>query len=251
MAEKGKNKRIKKEIEEPAGKEQRIVGKEEKPVSKEQGIVNKEKQAKEQNKTLRNILIGIGILSAGIFLLVMISNSLSKFEYRGVDFEITRLCDTGPPCLVLYKTDLPVKVVGKNITLTWPENKTNDYNFYLRKDPRKLDVSFNGSIEFKDIMVLNSEDGFACDGKGAIAAANLNILYQILEIKVIRDENASCDSLGRYALVEVKTGDTTKIEQFGPACYNIYIKDCEILEGTEKFMIETFIKVNGILSNST
>ena len=242
-----KKKGIKEEIEKPTGEDETRPG----VVKLEEEPVSKEKRAREENKILRNILIGIGILTVGIFLLVIISNSLSKFEYRGVGFEITRLCDTGPPCLVLYKTDLPVKVSGKNVTLTWPGNKTNDYNFYLRKDPRKLDVSFNGSIEFKDIMVLNSEDDFVCDGKGAIAAANLNNLYQILKVKVIRDENATCDAFGRYMYVNVKPGNATNIEQVGPSCYNINIKDCEILEGTEKFMIETFIKVNGILSNST
>jgi len=39
----------------------------------------------------------------------------------------------------------------------------------------------------------------------------------------------------------------TKIEQFGTACYDIYIKNCEILEGTERFMFETLVKVNEAL----
>ena len=205
-----------------------------KDVQEIKGPVSREEEAKAQNKILRNILIGIGILLAGIFLFMTISNSLSRFEYRGVDFEIVRFCDAGPPCLVAYRTSIPVTVNDTAVP----------FNFYLRNDPRKLDVNFTGKIFFSDNMVLNSEAPFVCDGKGAIAAANLIQLYDVLGTKVIKDENASCDLLGRYIFVQVKPGNKTSVRQFGPGCYNIDIKDCEILEGTEKFMIETFVKVN-------
>ena len=62
--------------------------------------------------------------------------------------------------------------------------------------------------------------------------------------KVIRDENATCDSEGRYMYINLKSGDKTKIEQSGNACYDILINNCEILEGTERFMVETFAKLN-------
>lgn len=223
MAKKRKKESVKEEVKEP---------------------VSKEEQIKAQNKILRNILIGIAAFMAGIFLFVIISHSLSRFEYQGVKFEIVRFCDAGPPCLVTYRTSLPIKTDGKNTFVVKPSEKNADYNFYLRNDPRKLDVNFTGDLVLKGNMVLNSESDFTCDGKGAIAAANLIQLYEVLGTKVINDENASCDLLGRYMFVQVKPGNQTSVKQFGPGCYNIDIKDCEILEGTEKLMIETFIKVN-------
>jgi len=206
--------------------------------------LNKEEQAKAHNKILKNILIGIVIITVGIFLFVVISNSLSRFEYQGVKFEKVRFCDAGPPCLVTYRTSLPVKTVGANIVVVKPSEKNADYNFYLRNDPRELDVNFTGEIFFSKNMVLNSQEPFFCDGKGAIAAANLIQLYEVLGTKVINDENATCDLIGRYLFVQVKPGNKTRVNQFGPGCYNIDIKDCEILEGTERFMIETLVKVN-------
>ena len=44
--------------------------------------------------------------------------------------------------------------------------------------------------------------------------------------------------------VKLQEANKTSIEQVGPACYNININNCEILEGTERFMIETFVEIN-------
>ena len=103
---------------------------------------------------------------------------------------------------------------------------------------------FNGSVRFAENMVLNSEEGFFCDGYGAIAGANFNQLFKVLRTNVVTDKNAMCDQEQRYVFIEVKPGDETRIEEYSRSCYNIYIKDCEILKGTEKFMIEALIKVN-------
>ena len=97
--------------------------------------VSRENQAKEHNKILRNVLIGIAILVAAIFLLMFISKSLSRFEYRGVEFEKVRICDT-PPCIITYRTSLPVKTdsAGKNPVIVPASENNADYNFYFRKN---------------------------------------------------------------------------------------------------------------------
>jgi hypothetical protein len=206
--------------------------------------ISREKQRKAQNKILRNMLIGILILLAGVVLIIFASKSLSHFEYRGVKFDIVRFCDAGPPCLILYRTTMPVKTEKNTTVIVNQSEKNADYSFYFRNDPRKSTVDFNGTIKFGDNMVFNSEADFSCNGYGAIAGANFNQLFKVLETKVIRDENATCDPSGRYVFVDVKPGNETRVEQFGPACYNIYVKDCEVLEGTEKFMIEALVKVD-------
>jgi hypothetical protein len=162
-----------------------------------------------------------------------------------------KFCDSGPPCLVTYRTTLPVRTLGNSLVVSNPSEKDADYNIFLRNDPRKLDVNFTGELFSSGNMVLNSEDSFTCGGKGAIAAANLVQLYKLLGTNVITDENATCDPQGRYIFVDVKPENFTSVEQFGPVCYDINVKDCEILEGTERFMLETLIKVNAKLNNQT
>ena len=211
---------------------------------------NRKSQAKEQNKILKSIFIIIAFVVVGFFLFVVVSKPMANFDYNGVEFKTVKFCDSGPPCLVTYQTTLPVRVQGKNISLSSPSQKTNDYNFYLRSDPRKLDVDFIGIVTFKENMILNFHDNFVCEGNGAIAASNLIQLYNILGVRLLNDKNATCDALGRYSIVNVFPGNETKIEHFYPACYTITIKDCEILEGTEKFMIETFVEVNKALKNA-
>ena len=139
--------------------------------------------------------------------------------------------------LIFYRTELPTMYLGK----------LTGYSFYLRNDAKKLEVPFNGELDLKSNAVLNMEQEFNCEGKGVIAIANLIKLYQFIGINVISDENASCDPEARYTYIYILEGNETRIEQTGQSCYNVYINNCEILEGTEKLMIETLVKVNEAL----
>ena len=72
-------------------------------------------------------------------------------------------------------------------------------------------------------------------------------LYDLLGTKVIRDETAGCDAAGRYIFLQIEAGNETRVEQSWGSCYRIIINECEILEGTERFMLETFIEVNELM----
>ena len=207
-------------------KEEKIIKtcgtEEKKPATKE--------QINEQNKILRNVLILSGAVILVFLIGYFIINSIRHFEYEGVKFDVVKESD-----IIFYKTSIPVLYQGKIVP----------YNFYMRKDPRKLDdVAFEGEIVFLKEMVVNITEDFNCDGDGIIAIANLVNLYGVLGTNVIKDENATCDSEGRYVFMQIQPGDETSIEQVGPACYNLNVNNCEILEVTEKFMIETFIEFN-------
>jgi len=195
-------------------------------------------QMERERKQLRNVLLGLGIFVILIILAVFFINSIKSFEYKETKFDIVKEGN-----LILYNT----KVALFNEKGEHYQN----YNFFLRNDPRKSKVDFNGELELKELVVLNSEEEFNCDGDGIIAVLNLRQLYEILGAKVIRDENATCSPKGEYMYINLKEGEETttgggktKIEQTGTACYEILINNCEILEGTEKFMVETFAKVN-------
>lgn len=196
--------------------------------------IPKKEQAIDQNKILRNFFIGMAILILLIILVVYAFQSTKKFEYEGVDFKIVKSGN-----LVFYNTKIPVVVDGKNA----------EYNFYLRNDPRKLDegVSFNGNLSLAQNLVLNSTEDFNCDGFGVIATANLVNLYKVSGINVIKDQNATCDSEGRYAFINLQKGSETRIDKVGPACYNVNISNCEILEATERLMLESFIEINKLM----
>jgi hypothetical protein len=196
---------------------------EEKPTKKE--IIK-------ENKILRNIFISIGIMAVLILLGYLFIDNVRNFEYKGVDFEIIKFCDE-KPCLILYQTSLPVIYNG---------NKA-EYNFYLRNDPRNLDVPFKGEVNLIPNMIINATNDFNCNGDGIISMVNLVKLYEIIGTKVIKNDKLECDPSGNYMFLKIQEANETSIEQIGMACYTLNVNNCEILEATEKFMIETFVEV--------
>jgi len=197
-----------------------------------------DKQIKNEKKILQIIVITlIGLVLFFLAFLYLVNYS-DKFKTGGVIFEVDSKDIAGK---IIYKTSLPV--YGKNATTG--KINTAIYNIYLRNDPRKLEeITFDGNLALKKSMVINMTRDFTCEGDGTIGIANILNLYQIVGTSVIKDENATCDKLGRYTYVNIQEGEETKIEQYGPACYNIYVNNCEILPATEKFMLETLIEVN-------
>ncbi|MCK9596863.1 hypothetical protein M0R19_06760 [Candidatus Pacearchaeota archaeon] len=199
-------------------------------------IASKE-QVKKEYKIFKAIIIAMMLFILMFLAFLWIINSQNKFNVGGVIFNVDKTALAG---ITVYRTSLPVygksEITGRTVTA--------EYNFWLRNDPRTLkQIDFNGYLSLKKNMVINMTDEFNCEGDGVIAVANLLKLYEIIGTTVIKDENATCDNTGRYTLLNIEAGEETKVEKFGPACYTIYIKDCDILKGTERFMLETFIKV--------
>tara|TARA_Y100000310_G_scaffold213829_1_gene214849 strand:+ start:24296 stop:25027 length:732 start_codon:yes stop_codon:yes gene_type:complete len=198
----------------------------------------KEKPAKEQikkeNKILRNIFILIGIIAVLFLLGYLAINNIRNFEYQGINFEIVKFCDV-EPCLILYQTSIPVIYNGEKA----------DYNFYLRNDPRDLEkIELDGNINLLPTMIIDSDSDFNCNGNGIIAMANFVKLYEIIGTEVIKNEELDCSLGNEYIHLEIQEGNKTKIIQPIPSCYVLMVNNCEILEVTEKFMVETFVKVN-------
>jgi len=194
----------------------------------EEKEVVKKGQIKEENKMLQNLFFGILIFILAMIGTYMYLNSIGKFEYRGIDFDIV---EEGK--VVFYHTMIPMKSADRII----------HYNVFLRKDPRKTDkVPFEGSFYPLEMMVLENTESFSCNGDGGIAMLNLQQIFSTFGTKIIRDENAKCDEFGRYMYVKMQSADYTGIEQVGPACYNMNVNNCEILDVTEKFILEMLDK---------
>ena len=181
---------------------------------------------KHENKTLRNLLIGFVVLVIAFVAVYFLASNLKTFEYKGVTFHVVK--EIAP-----YQTSIPVMHQGNPA----------DYNFYLRNDPRKLDnISFYGEINFKPTAIINATDDLKCGGDGVIGIANLVNLYRILGTNIIKNQSLNCDTNGTYMYIDLVKGNVSGIEQYGPTCYQLSVSDCEILEVTERFMIESLAK---------
>ena len=198
------------------------------------------KKQKEQDKALRNIFIFLVVVILGFLAVFIIINLSNSFSYNGVKFYSDKTAMQGR---TLYRTSFPVYKEGEKIA---------DYNFYLRTNPNELkNIPFNGNLTMKKITVLNPNGELNCDGDGMIAVGNIvQNLYSYLNISVIRDENATCDDLGRYSLINIEVSDVTEINQIGNSCYEIKVANCEILKATERYMIEAFVNINEALKKN-
>jgi len=205
--------------------------------------VKKSRARKKQDnydKILKSFLIVAGLILFLILVIAFTANQKKSFDYNGVEFNVIEFCDAGPPCLVTYNTKLPVTYEGREV----------NYNFYLRNDPRKLEkqVLFNGELVLKEDMYIDITFNRFCEGYEQIAMENFRQLHNIAGIKILNGKNETCESStkagGMYVVIKESQDGKTSVEQTDSACYNINIKNCEIIEGTERFMIETFVKVN-------
>lgn len=195
---------------------------------KERNKIITKKQIKKENKILRNFLFGVISLIIIVLLVALSINSTRNFEYEGLKFNIVKAGQ-----VKFYHTSFPLIADGRDIT----------YNVYLRNDPRGLkDVAFDGEVNLLEMMVLDNTESFICDGDGGIAILNLQQILGALGTTIIKDPDAACDPQGRFMFLRIQSGDETSIKQFGPACYEININNCEILEGTERFIIEVLVE---------
>jgi len=210
---------------------------------KKEREVKKKRVRKKQNdydKILKNFLIVAGIVLFLFLVVMFVNNQKKSFDYKGVEFDVVEFCDAGPPCLVTYHTKLPVIYEGKE----------GIYNFYLRNDPRQLEneVLFNGEFDLEEEMYIDITFDKSCEGFEQIAMENFRQLHNIAGTSMLNGKNETCDSAtekgGMYVVIQESDNGETSVEQTGSSCYDIKIKDCEIIEGTERFMIETFVKVN-------
>jgi hypothetical protein len=201
--------------------------------------IPKTESLKKENKILGNIFISIGVFIGVLLIIVLIARASTHFKYKDVKFDMIKEGD-----LIFYHTSFPV-MYNKNSSMSGAAT-LGSYNIYIRNDPRELEekVPAKGTLASIDDTVINMTQEFDCNGDQVIAIANLVNLYNAIGKKIMRDENASCDPFGRYMYINIQLGNETSIELFGPNCYNINIKDCEILEGTERFIVGMLVKIH-------
>ena len=222
-----------KKIEESSDGVKKETDNMENPEDKNESEMNK---SSKDLKQLKNVFFVVGFLVlifVGVFLFI---NSVRHFTYEGVDFNVIKEGE-----LIFYQTSLPVKVTDRMTG----EVVRNDYNFYFRNDPRKLkDIIFDGKINIKKSMIMNFTENFNCNGYGIIAVANMMNLFGILKINAEINNSLGCNKESQYTFIRLQSGNETGIEQVHTNCYDFTINNCEVLEVTEKYLIEMLIKLN-------
>ena len=204
-----------------------------KPENKEINLKKEQKKPLKKSNPKAKILKIILITCISIILLILIFslciNSIRNFNYAGVDFKTVQ-----EGKLTLYQTSIPVMYKGSMVP----------YSFYFRTNPRQLvKVSFDSeNFSLMKNAVISFDKEFDCNGDAIIAVANLAKLHEVLGIKLMRDEEASCDA--RYDYFKLKEGQETGINKLEDNCYEIVVGNCEILKATERYMLEMFIQLN-------
>jgi hypothetical protein len=209
------------------------------------------KQAKPEkpavDRTWLYILVGLLILFIIFYVSYQSYLASKKIEYAGLKFEEKKVGN-----LTFWYTSVPlVDTNGVNVA---------NRSMYFRNNPKELEyIPINGIIQIKSKIILAS-DSLKCDDNG-IAGGELglalapysNIISGTLN-KTLADEKgiqyASCNQsdviyLDSTVLI-FKPGNTTSIDQNGKDCYEITIKDCEVLDGVERFIVGLYAHAKGI-----
>lgn len=204
-----------------------------KEVSNKQEETNPQKEKSSNEKLIRNTLIISISIIALILIFYFYVDSLKSFEYKNLEFETISYGD-----LIFYQTNFNVIYEGE----------TRQFNAFFRTKPTKLE-----KINFQDedfsamkYTVINVQENLSCEGDDVIAVANFNQIHNAIGAQVFQDENATCDEDARYNHLTILQGDKTEINKLGPRCYELTFKDCEILEVTERYLLEL---MNDYVSN--
>ncbi len=185
-------------------------------------------QKEEQKKQL------IIILSICVIVIALVAGwwiymgMQSTFTVNGIKYDIVKQGK-----ITFYHTIIPIEKGSEKI----------NYNVYLRTDPRELvKIPFNGNLRITEAVVLNMTDpvGLNCDGDGVIAVGNLRdqILVGMTGAKVYSADKEGCSPNGLYTFMNIEKGDKTEVNEIGKSCYQITVKDCEVLPATERVIIE-------------
>jgi len=191
----------------------------------------------------------VGIIVVFLILIALYNYQQSHFKYLDLEFSKIKMSS-----IPMSYAKIPLYDQNGNIATY--------YRLYLRNDPRDLeDVPINGQIRVKEKIVMASDE-IKCEDAN-IAGAQLGDFWgSILQVTQVMAattnrtlanekeiEYATCNTkeilfLDSTVLI-FKNGNTTKITQEAKDCYEITVKDCEILRATERFILGLYAHTTG------
>jgi hypothetical protein len=185
------------------------------------------KDLKNQDKILKGFIIFIAVVAMFFLLWWLISYSVRYFEYQNMEFEVVKEGD-----IIFYKTSLPVEYQGNVIP----------YNFYLRRDPRKVGnlLDLEEKMVFRKNLVFDLKtENLYCEGDWNIAIGNLVSMFNLFGIStLIYNESEEYLPAEDYLNIVFDEGEETEIIKVNELNYELNVADCDILSVTEKLMVE-------------
>lgn len=224
----------------------------------------KEDIKKKQN---RQVMIAIFLMIAVTVIILatpfIYAHFFTKFTYMNLEFQKTKLGK-----IDFYSTRIPIvnkaPVPGELIDR---KSAVAQYSINFRTDPRKagyikINTTFNNTNQIDFVKANTAYISLdpsmeKCDVNSVALINFAGILRDFagLQIKsAVSDENASrelkipyvtCKKNEWNTVINIRSGNETKIEKTGKNCYELVYKDCEIMEVTEKFnllVIENYMK---------
>jgi hypothetical protein len=227
-------------IKKKEARKKKIKGKEKIEESTGEKELEKNKAKKRENEF--KWLIIVMVLSIVVFLVFfwLFKFASVSFKYEGMKFEKEAYSN-----LNFYHTQLSIsRIDGKFI-----------YDLYMRNDPRTLQkIPANFSFRFKYTSVVSFEPAVDDCPQAGLAGASIGNLFSGIGSKVYgatTNEEFSnltgkpfitCNDSDKMTVVEIRESDSTYIEQNGD-CYILHVKNCEILEVSEKFVLDSLVQI--------
>lgn len=213
--------------------------------------VREKSEKKEEIIKIDNVLwVGIVIIIIALVIagLIYTYSKSKSFEYAGLNFVKTRMGE-----VVFYH--------AKILLFNSDGVAVNYYNLYLRNDPRTLeDIEIYGKIRMMKKVILAS-DGLECED-GGLAGGVLGDMLGILGVKVhpaTTNKTAAEEQDIRYVSCNLtegvyvdatglifKPGNVTEIRQIRQDCYEVTVKECDILRASERFTLGIYAHSKGI-----
>jgi len=204
---------------------------------------------KKKNKRVRKIekellyIIGFMVFLVVVFLVASsIFKSFNSFEYEGLTFTKERAGE--------------IPIYHYYYYFTNPKNELIQYNLYLRNDPRENNVPVEGDdISFGEnevvfisvnaselqkckqgVLAIGSLSSFLTDNQIFVKSGNLDFW----DAGNKRQDWITCENRPKNLVIEISEGEETKIN-IDENCHEITVNNCEILQATEKYEIQSII----------
>lgn len=180
----------------------------------------------------------IAVVLALLFLSPMVIREFTSFEYKGLAFTKERFGN--------------IPVFHYSYYFTDDGGQRYQYNLYLRNDPRENRVPMTGNVVFDRLAVYITMNSTAL-AQCPTSLREIATLSRFLSDNLIRAYPANidkdityannltyttCESNPRDTVIEIISGEETRVEQEGK-CTRIQYAQCEeLLPAIEKFMTE-------------
>ncbi len=190
-----------------------------------------------ENKIVFIIIFAVAAL---VIVSLLVVRNINHFENNGLEFNKRVSGD-----LVLYTAKFPVKdYYGNIIEYRQVDFRTNP------KELNKVRMDYNGTIKIldQDLTYISYGALNSCEYT-TLAGANLGVFFSTIGIKYkagiddsdyINNTNSpyvNCRTNPFNTVIQIHSGNETRIAKLGDHCYDIQYKNCEILPAVEKFEV--------------